>query len=503
LRPLVALLLVVSATWEPPRALAAQESEGASAPLQVVAAASLQGVLEPALRGLTEGRGVTLRASFDATSRIAKQVAAGHHADLVITADRAWMDWLVDQGFVEHAEPRLLAGGELVVIVAGDSPRPSPRSLDELTRSGVRVALAGENVPAGRYADQALRNAGVWDTLADRVVRGGSVRSVVEWVARNEVESGIAYSSDAFGDERLRVAFAIDPGLHTPVEYWIAARSAGGAALRDALLGPELQARLSAGGFSPATEAAGRSTSLGTRASNAQPASGVLPSARSAILLSLLVALVATLLALVPAIALGWVLARRDFVGKSLVSTLVLAPLVIPPVVTGFLLLWLFGANGPAGRVLESIGLQVPFSWFGAVLAAFVVGFPLFVMSVRGAFEGVDSRFEDLARSLGATPRRAFLQVALPLALPGVGAGMVLAFARALGEFGATIVLAGNAEGETRTIALAVYTLLESPGAQQGVWILVGASVALSFLALGGYEMLSRRQKARRGDHRG
>ena len=502
MRLLVALLLLSPSVWGLARPLWAQESEGSSEPIAVLAAASLQGVLEPALRDWGERRGLSLRLSFDATSRIAHQVEAGHPADLVLTADRAWMDWLVERGVVDAAEPRPLAGGELVVIVAGGDPRSPPPSLEALAASGMRLALAGENVPAGRYADQALRGAGVRDELEGSIVRGGSVRSVVEWVARGEVESGVAYASDALGDARLRIAFSIDPALHTPVEYWIAARGAAGSALRDTLLSSEIQAILSRDGFVPA-DRVGRTVRLPDGAVAAQRRSVALPSVRSAITLSLLVALTATMLALVPAIALGWVLARKDFVGKSLVSTLVLAPLVIPPVVTGFLLLWLFGAHGPAGRALALLGMQVPFSWVGAVLAAFVVGFPLFVMSVRGAFEGVDARFEDLARSLGAPPRRTFFRVALPLALPGVGAGMVLAFARALGEFGATIVLAGNAEGETRTIALAVYTLLESPGAQRGVWILVGASVALSFLALGGYEILSRRQRARRGERRG
>lgn len=501
MRHLVALLPLVALLWGPVHPLAGQGSNGEPPTIRVMAAASMQSVLEPALRDWSARAGVTLRVSFDATSRIANQLQQGHSADLVLTADRAWMDWLVEQGIVPAHEPRRLAGGDLAVIIADGAP--APRSLEDLGRSDLRVALAGENVPAGRYADEALRAAGVWDQLDDRVVRGGSVRSVVEWVARDEVESGIAYRSDAQGDARLNVAFVIDPTLHPPVEYWIAARSPAGADLRDHLLSVDVQARLSQAGFATAAEVSEAELAESIPSAASQSSAPISPSVRSAVGLSLLVALVATLLALAPAIGLGWVLARRDFVGKSLVSTLVLAPLVIPPVVTGFLLLWFFGANGPAGRALGVLGLQVPFSWVGAVLAAFVVGFPLFVMSVRGAFEGVDSEYEDLARSLGATPRRAFFRVALPLALPGVGAGMVLAFARALGEFGATIVLAGNIEGETRTIALAVYTLLESPAAQRGVWLLVGASLALSFLALGGYELLSRRQRARRDEAHG
>ena len=143
------------------------------------------------------------------------------------------------------------------------------------------------------------------------------------------------------------------------------------------------------------------------------------------------------------------------------------------------------------------MGLSIPFSLPGAAIAAFVVGLPLFVLSVRGAFAAVDPLYEQLSWTLGARPRSTFFRVSIPLALPGIAAGAILAFARALGEFGATVVLAGNVEGSTRTIALAVYTLLESPSGREATWLLVSASVALSLLALLGYETLSRRQRQR------
>ena len=149
------------------------------------------------------------------------------------------------------------------------------------------------------------------------------------------------------------------------------------------------------------------------------------------------------------------------------------------------------------------MGVDLPFTFTAAVLAAAVVGFPLFVMSVRNAFEAVDPHYEELSWTLGVPPRRTFLRVSLPLALPGIAAGALLAFARSLGEFGATVVLAGNVEGSTRTIALAVYTLLESPEGARTTWILVGASVALSLAALVGFETLARRQRKRLEVHGG
>lgn len=216
-------------------------------------------------------------------------------------------------------------------------------------------------------------------------------------------------------------------------------------------------------------------------------------SAISAIRLSLEVALWSTAAALPFALFLGWLLARKNFPGKSLLSGLVLCPLVLPPVVTGMLLLNLFGRNSSFGGMLAKAGIQIPFSLAGAVLAALVVGFPLFVGAIRASIEAVDRRYEEVAMTLGKNPRRAFLRVTLPLALPGLLAGAVLAFARGLGEFGATAVLAGNIEGRTRTVALAVYSLLENPSGEPLMWKLTLASVGLSLLALVLYEFLNRR----------
>jgi molybdate transport system permease protein len=217
----------------------------------------------------------------------------------------------------------------------------------------------------------------------------------------------------------------------------------------------------------------------------------------AAIGLSLQVGLCATVAGLVPAVAVGWWLARTSFAGRSVVSALVLVPMVLPPVVTGLVLLDLFGRNGPLGAPLAAIGLPVSFSALGAVVAAVVVGFPLYVLAVRQAFEAVDPRYEEVAATLGDSPARAFRRVALPLALPGLAAGAVLAFARGLGEFGATIVLAGNVEGRTRTIALALYALLDGPDDDPRIGRLVGASLLLSTAALAAYELLVRWQRRR------
>lgn len=493
--PLVALAVLCGAHGlsAPPPVVAQPD---ASPELLVLAAASLTDVLPRIAERWSAVDGASVRFSFDGTSRLAPQAVSGARADLFFAADEAWIRWLEGEGAVARGSARVIATNELVLIV--HSGAPHPRSPDEL--GGLdRVALANENVPAGRYGRSALASAGVWDRVAARVVRGGSVRGVLEWVARGEVPAGIVYRTDALVEPGVEIAFAFPAAGHDPIEYWAAPLATAelprrAAAFLEYVGGPEGRAILTAAGFG---EPAGDRPAQIDRAP--PPLAG--PSVGSAIRLSLLVALLATALGLVPAVGLGWVLARLDFPGKALLSTLVLVPLVIPPVVTGFLLLSALGTQSPLGRLLESLGLPVPFTLLGATVAAFVVGFPLYVISVRGAFEAVDPLYEELSETLGIPPRRTFLRVSLPLALPGIAAGAVLAFARALGEFGATIVLAGNVEGSTRTIALAVYTLLESPAGREATWVLVGASVALSLLALLGYETLSRRQKQRLEDH--
>ncbi len=222
---------------------------------------------------------------------------------------------------------------------------------------------------------------------------------------------------------------------------------------------------------------------------------GIDPAA--AVWLSLKVALATVVFSAPFAVAFGWLLARRSFPGKWLFSSLVMVPMVLPPVVTGFLLLDLMGPNAALGSFLAGIGVRVAFAPLGAVVAAATVSMPLYVLSMRTAFEAVDARYEGVSYSLGIDRPTTFRRITLPLALPGFAAGAVLTFARALGEFGATVVLAGNMEGETRTIALAIYTLLESPGGMEAARLLTWLSVALSLAALVGYEAFTRWQRGR------
>ena len=177
---------------------------------------------------------------------------------------------------------------------------------------------------------------------------------------------------------------------------------------------------------------------------------------------SVLMALTATALVLPPAVAAGWLLARRSFPGKTLFETLVSLPLVLPPVATGLLLLWLFGRRGPLGRALEAIGIDVIFTWKAVVIAMMAISFPLVARSARAGIEQVDHRFEGIAATLGAGPLRILMTITLPLSARGILAGAILGFSRALGEFGATIMVAGAIPGRTQTLAVSIYTFVET-----------------------------------------
>ena len=216
--------------------------------------------------------------------------------------------------------------------------------------------------------------------------------------------------------------------------------------------------------------------------------------------LSLKVGGVAMLVTLPVAFALAWLLARVRFPGKVIVDAAIHLPLVVPPVVTGWMLLLAFGPNGPIGGWLQDwFGVTVLFRWTGAAIAAGVMALPLMVRAMRISIEAVDLRLENAARTLGAGRWRVFWTLTLPLSIPGVLAGAVLGFARSIGEFGATITFVSNVPGETQTLPLAIYSALQQPGADALVWRLSCVSVALSLVALIASELLTRR--AGRGLH--
>jgi molybdate transport system permease protein len=212
-----------------------------------------------------------------------------------------------------------------------------------------------------------------------------------------------------------------------------------------------------------------------------------------AVRLSLKVATVAMVASLPFALAVAWLLARRDFWGKSLLNGIVHLPLVMPPVVTGYLLLLSFGTKGPIGAFLAQFGIVFSFRWTGAALACAVMGFPLMVRAMRLSLEAVDRKLEAAAATLGASAAWVFLTVTLPLTLPGIIAGMILCFAKAMGEFGATITFVSNIPGETQTLPSAIYSFTQVPGGDPEALRLTAISIAVSLAALMASEVLARR----------
>lgn len=217
------------------------------------------------------------------------------------------------------------------------------------------------------------------------------------------------------------------------------------------------------------------------------------PEEWTAVRLSLIVATTAMLASLPLGLAVAWLLARGRFWGKSLLDAVIHLPLILPPVVTGYLLLIGFGRRGPIGQFLyDWFGIVLSFRWTGAALACAVMGFPLMVRAIRLSIEAIDRKLEDAAGTLGAGPLWVFLTVTLPLALPGILAGMILCFAKAMGEFGATITFVSNIPGETQTLPSAIYTFTQVPNGDAGAMRLTLISIAISVAALFASEFLAR-----------
>ncbi|MCH6587800.1 MAG: molybdate ABC transporter permease subunit [Proteobacteria bacterium] len=225
---------------------------------------------------------------------------------------------------------------------------------------------------------------------------------------------------------------------------------------------------------------------------------GFSPLELEALALSLRVALWSVLFSLPVGLFVAWLLARHEFFGKGALNAVVHLPLVLPPVVVGYLMLVLLGREGPLGQALYRLfGVSLPFTWQGAALAAAVMAFPLMVRAMRLSLETVDRRLEAAARTLGARPFEVFLTVTLPLTAPGILVGALLGFARSLGEFGATITFAANIPGETRTLPLALFSMTQTPGGETQALRLAALSVLLSLAALAASEYTARRLRAR------
>ena len=449
MRPLALLCLLVGCAPEAPDALV------------VFAAASATDAASDLGRAFEAETGAPVTISTGATSTLAHQIAAGAPADAMLFAGTEWADWLEARGTIQA--PVVVARGALVVVVPSDAP--AWRGIEPLA-DAPRVAMADpSHVPAGQFAREALERAGLWRTVESRVVPFPDVRAALGAVASRKVDAGIVYASDAGSTPRVRVAARI-PDSHSASHR---VRVRGGREPPEAGVGS---------GVLPERVAAFRPLAP------SRISSGIVSAADwAAVALSLRVALAATALALIPGVALGWALARQKLRAAFLWEYGAMLPLVLPPVVTGYAL-------------LLALPRSVAFTWIAGVLASAIVGFPLLVQTARVAFEVGDSELDDAARADGASGWQVFRRVTLPLAGPGVAAGAALHFARALGEFGATVVVAGNIPLRTQTLPLALYARLNQAGGEAPALMLAGVAVALSAACLGLYAILISRLRA-------
>ena len=426
--------------------------------------------------------GIDFVFNFGSSSTLATQIINLAPADVFASADDVNMQKIVDAKLNETA-PAIFLSNRLQIAVAAGNPKQIT-GLADLARSGLIVVLAAPTVPAGRYALEALQKAGVTVRPASQEV---DVRAVLNKVTLGEADAGIVYVTD------VRSAGAKVAGVDIPEQHQVIARYPIAVvkesknprlaqAYVDYLLSDDGQKLLAEFGFSKTVRAARPPLAIAVLAAIgvaffALPLAGLIyrvswqtalsdlvtPDSLNALRLSMLVSIAATALGLVLGVPLAWIYARVAFPGRNVVRALTTLPMVLPPVVGGVALLVAFGRRGLVGEWLDAgFGLRIPFTTAATVMAATFVSMPFLVLTVEAGIRSIDRRYEEAARTLGASQWRIFRQVTLPLIAPSLFAGAVLCWARALGEFGATITFAGNLPGTTQTLPLAVYIAMET-----------------------------------------
>jgi molybdate transport system permease protein len=471
-------------------------AEASPQELTIFAAASTTPALTELAALYKEQTGTTLRLNFASSGTLARQIEAGGPADIFISANPKWMDHLQSAAMINIRTRGNLLANRLVVIApqGGRFDVEMAREFDFASVFDGRLAIGDpSHVPAGAYAVEALTSLGWLAGLEGRLAPCADVRAALRMVGHGETEAGIVYASDAASSQEVAVVAVFPESTHRPIRYPIAVTAnaqSGSEALLRWLGGERASAVFKRHGFS----SLGPTMTLPPSSVSGATAGGI----AEALSLSARVAAWTVAVLLGPGVALGWLLARKEFRGKAIVSGLVHMPLVIPPIATGYLLLVTFGVNGVVGRWLdEAFGLRLAFTWRAAVLASSIVALPLMVRAVRLAMEQVDRRLEQAARLSGASRVGAFATVTLPLAAPGIIGGCLLAFARSLGEFGATITFAGNISGETRTLSLAAFSHMQTPDGDAAAMHLVAISVGVSLAAVAVSEYLTARVRRR------
>ena len=462
--------------------------------LTAFAAASLEAPLSELAERYSARYGVDVDVSFGGSQALARQIALGAPADVFFSAGAPPMRSLVGEGLVNPEDVANPLSNELVVV-SSPALAPSLASLESLAAPRVEaVAMVNPDLgPAGWYAERALSSAGLRDALRRKTVETSDVRAALAAVSNGVADAGFVYLTDARTAPGLRVAFAVPPSLHPPIRYQVApvAVSANPRAARELaafLASDEAAAVFAASGFVVEGESPPPAPAPPQRTS---PALWGIPIRTLAITLQ--VAVAATLMDIPFALALGWLVVKKRVRGRFVLDALASLPLALPPVAIGYALLLIIGPNGPVGRVAEELfGARIVLTWFAAALAAAAVSFPLMARAFMVAMDGVDARTERVARTLGAGPLRVFFTITLPTARRGILAGALLGFVRALSEFGATIVVAGNIRDRTQTLPLAIYENIQL-GRDAQTLLLVALSIILAAVTIAAHNRLLAR----------
>ncbi len=458
---------------------------GESARLTVSAAASLEEAFQEIARRFQDAH-PEHRVSLNLASsgHLQRQIERGAPVDVFASASPRPMDALEKEGLIQPASRNVMARNRLVLIA---SKGAAIRSFSDLGKNFQGWLAVGNprHVPAGFYSKEVLEWLGYWARLSSNRVLAENVLQVLEYVATGEADAGLVYRTDALRDRyQVKLIDEAPAGSHAPIEYPIAvvagSRSPEASkAFVDFVLSSPAQAALAQAGFEPV-----RSTGTGRATESRSGSESVGNRAWFSTWLSIWVALVSTFIVAVVGTTLAYLLARRNFFGKNILHILLTLPLVLPPTVTGYYLINILGRYGVLGGPLyEWTGWTVAFTWWAAVLASTVVSLPFMLQTGRAAIESVDRNVEYASQLLGKGEWRTALTITIPLARRGLIAGLVLSFARAMGEFGATLMLAGNIPGRTNTMPLEIYSAFLAGDLEQAQWLVV-AHTSISFLAL-------------------
>ncbi|MCX6379088.1 MAG: molybdate ABC transporter permease subunit [Armatimonadetes bacterium] len=437
-----------------------------------------------------------VRFNFAASGSLQQQIEQGAPVDVFASASPKEMDALHKKGRIEANTRADFAGNHLVLIAPLQSPLKQWGDLLHPTLEHIALS-SPESVPSGRYAKETLIKRGLWTAIQPKVVFGESVRQTLAYVLNGDAGAGVVFSTDAqLEKSRVRVVQQALPGRdHALIVYPVAVvKGAQNVLVARSftvfLKSPTAQAILARYGFTSPFPSQKQEAPLMEAGSTDW----------SPLWLSLQVAGFATLLVLPVGILVSWWLAHgRPFPGKTLLETLLALPLVLPPTVVGFYLLMVFGQGTALGQWVNERGLHLVFTWQGAALAAAVMALPLFIRTASAAFAAVEPELLEAGRTLGAGERELLIWVIVPMAYRGVFAGLALAFARALGEFGATLMVAGSIPSRTQTLPLALYASVQA-GRNEEAWrytLLLSITAFLVLSCVGAYQ---RRVSTRRGE---